>query len=255
MIYKISCVVNSEFNYIPKIDLKEQYRIMDVKLICERILEENSISKKEEEQLYTYLQERKYRLAFLAALNKIRSFGKFKIGKRSIIILGNAIKIIVDKLYQEKNYDFDILRYLIIMCQTYYSTGINGKEKIYLLKFIQDSKYFKSEHLWNYYITELIDREIELQDSMNMWNLEETQQDENYKMNRIYFGKLISTTQNIMEFQLDKKIVYKIIHELIESKYNLTEDLIKEIDQLIELTPYDDKKEFNPENDILGINK
>ena len=47
IIYKISCVINSEFNYIPKVDLKEQYRIMDVKLICKRILEEtSSISKK-----------------------------------------------------------------------------------------------------------------------------------------------------------------------------------------------------------------
>ena len=41
IIYKISCIINSEFNYIPKVDLKEQYRIMDVKLICKRILEEN----------------------------------------------------------------------------------------------------------------------------------------------------------------------------------------------------------------------
>ena len=251
IIYKISCIINSEFNYIPKVDLKEQYRIMDVKLICQRILEETAINKKEEEQLYKYLEERKYRLAFLAALNKIRTLGKFKIGKRSIIILGNAIKIIVDKLYKEKNYDFEMLRYLIIMCQTYFSMGLDGKEKIYLIRFIENSKYFKSEDLWNYYICELIDREIELQNTLNMWNLEKTEEDEKYKMSKIYFGKLLSLTQNIMEFHLDKKIVYKIIHDLINTKYFLTEDLINEIDQLIEFTPYDEKKNFNPEKDIL----
>ena len=251
IIYKISCIINSEFNYIPKVDLKEQYRIMDVKLICQRILEETAINKKEEEQLYKYLEERKYRLAFLAALNKIRTLGKFKIGKRSIIILGNAIKIIVDKLYKEKNYDFEMLRYLIIMCQTYFSIGLDGKEKIYLIRFIENSKYFKSEDLWNYYICELIDREIELQNTLNMWNLEKTEEDEKYKMSKIYFGKLLSLTQNIMEFHLDKKIVYKIIHDLINTKYFLTEDLINEIDQLIEFTPYDEKKNFNPEKDIL----
>ena len=251
IIYKISCIINSEFNYIPKVDLKEQYRIMDVKLICQRILEETAINKKEEEQLYKYLEERKYRLAFLAALNKIRTLGKFKIGKRSIIILGNAIKIIVDKLYKEKNYDFEMLRYLIIMCQTYFSMGLDGKEKIYLIRFIENSKYFKSEDLWNYYICELIDREIELQNTLNMWNLEKTEEEEKYKMSKIYFGKLLSLTQNIMEFHLDKKIVYKIIHDLINTKYFLTEDLINEIDQLIEFTPYDEKKNFNPEKDIL----
>ena len=255
IIYKISCIINSEFNYIPKVDLKQQYRIMDVKLICKRILEETSINKKEEEQLYQYLEERKYRLAFLAALNKIRTTGKFKIGKRSIIILGNAIKIIVDKLYKEKNYDFEMLRYLIIMCQTYYSLGLDGKEKIYLIKFIQNSKYFQSEDLWNYYICELVDREIESQNTRNMWILERSQEDEKYKMSRIYFGKLISLTQNIMEFYLDKKIVYKIIHDLIDTKYNLTEELKNEIDKLIETTPYNDTKEFDPEKDILGTNK
>ena len=254
IIYKISCIINSEFNYIPKVDLKEQYRIMDVKLICKRILEETSISKKEEEQLYQYLEERKYRLAFLAALNKIRTKGKFKIGKRSIIILGTAIKIIADKLYKEKAYDFEMIRYLIIMCQTYFSIGIDGK-KIYLMRFIENSKYFKSEDLWNYYICEMIDREIDFQDSTNMWILEKTEEDEKYKMSKIYFGKLLSLTQNIMEFHLDKKIVYKIIHDLIDTKYNLTEDLTYEIDQLIEMTIYDEKKDFDPEKDILGINE
>ena len=252
IIYKISCIINSEFSYIPKVDLQQQYRIMDVKLICERILQEQSISQKEEKQLYEYLEERKYRLAFLAALNKIRSLGKFKIGKRSIIILGTAIKIIVDKLYKEKSYDYEMIRYLIIMCQTYFSLGIDGKEKIYLIRFIESSKFFKSPDLWNYYICELVDREIELQSSINMWNLEKSQEDEKYKMSQIYFGKLLSLTQNIMEFHLDKKIVYKIIHDLIDTKYSLTEELINEIDQLIEITPYEEKKDFDPEKDILG---
>ena len=252
IIYKISCIINSEFSYIPKVDLKEQYRLMDIKLICERILQEEAINQKEEKQLYEYLEERKYRLGFLAALNKIRSFGKFKIGKRSIIILGNAIKIIVDKLYKEKNYDFEIIKYLIIMCQTYFSMGIDGKEKIYLIRFIQNSKYFKSPDLWNFYICELVDEEIELQNSTNMWNLEKNEEEDKLKMSQIYFGKLLSLTQNIMEFRLDKKIVYKIIHDLIDTKYYLTEDLIKEIDQLIEFTPYEEKKDFDPEKDILG---
>ena len=252
LIYKISCIINSEFNYIPKVDLKEQYRIMDVSLICEKILEEASINKKEEEQLYKYLEERKYRLAFLAALNKIRSLGKFKIGKRSIIILGNVVKIILDNMNKEKNYDFEMIRYLIIMCQTYYSIGIDGKQKIYLIRFIEDSKFFRSEKLWTYYITELIDKEIEEQTSSNMWNLEGSPEDEKIKIRKIYFGKLLSLTQNIMEFELDKNIVYKIIHNLIDTKYNLTEEFIKEIDELIEITPYEEKSVFNPEKDILG---
>ena len=250
IIYKISCIINSEFNYIPKVDLKEQYRIMDVKLICEKILEENSIDKNLERQLYKYLEERKYRLAFLAALNKIRTLGKFQISKKSLITLGNIIKIIVDKLYKEKNYDYEIISYLIIMCQTYFSLGIDGKEKVYLIRFIEDSKYFRSETLWNCYINQIIDKELETLETKNMWNLEKSQEDENNKLSKIYFGKLFSLTQNIMEFKIDKKIVHRIIHNLIDTKYNLPDDLISPIDQFIENTIYIEKV-FVPEKDIL----
>ena len=250
IIYKISCIINSEFDYIPKVDLKEQYRIMDVKLICEKILEENSIDKNLERQLYQYLEERKYRLAFLAALNKIRTLGKFQISKKSLIALGNIIKIIVDKLYKEKNYDYEIISYLIIMCQTYFSLGIDGKEKVYLIRFIEDSKYFRSENLWNCYINQIIDNELETMETKNMWNLEKSQEDENNKMSKIYFGKLFSLTQNIMEFKIDKKIVHRIIHNLIDTKYNIPDDLINPIDQFIENTIYIEKI-FIPERDIL----
>jgi hypothetical protein len=250
IIYKISCIINSEFDYIPKVDLKEQYRIMDVKLICEKILEENSIDKNLENQLYQYLEERKYRLAFLAALNKIRTLGKFQISKKSLIALGNIIKIIVDKLYKEKNYDYEIISYLIIMCQTYFSLGIDGKEKVYLIRFIEDSKYFRSENLWNCYINQIIDKELETLETKNMWNLEISQEDEYNKMSKIYFGKLFSLTQNIMEFKIDKKIVHRIIHNLIDTKYNIPDDLINPIDQFIENTIYIEKI-FVPERDIL----
>ena len=90
IIYKISCLINSEFNYISKVDLKEQYRIIDVKLICQKLVDSTEINKKEEQQFYEYLEERNYRLAFLAELNNIRSAGKCHIKKKSLIILGNA---------------------------------------------------------------------------------------------------------------------------------------------------------------------
>ena len=223
---------------------------MDVKLICEKILEENSIDKNLENQLYQYLEERKYRLAFLAALNKIRTLGKFQISKKSLIALGNIIKIIVDKLYKEKNYDYEIISYLIIMCQTYFSLGIDGKEKVYLIRFIEDSKYFRSENLWNCYINQIIDNEMEKMETKNMWNLEKSQEDENNKMSKIYFGKLFSLTQNIMEFKIDKKTVHRIIHNLIDTKYNIPDNLINSIDQFIENTIYIEKI-FIPERDIL----
>ena len=250
IIYKISCVINSEFNYISKVDLKEQYRIIDVKLICQKLVDSTEINKKEEEQFYEYLEERNYRLAFLAALNNIRSAGKCHIKKKSLIILGNAYRIIVDKLTKEIDIDYDILKYLIIMSQTYYALGINGKDKIYLIRFIEDSPYFKSEQLWNIYISQEIEQELEKQNSSNMWNLE-SDENEEFRSNQIYFGKFISFTQNLILFRYDKKFIYKIIHNLIDTKYKISQDFIKQIDALIENAVYDKAKKFEPEKDIL----
>ena len=251
IIYKISCIINSEFNYIPKVDLKEQYQIIDVKLICQRILESTSINKKEEEQLYKYLEERKYMLAFLSALNKTRAAGKFKLTKKSMIILGKAYNIIVDKLHKENNIDYEILSYLIIMSQTYYAIGINGKDKIYLIKFIDNSPYFQSEKLWSIYISEKIDKELLLQDYADgIWNLQ-NEESEKYKINQIYFSNIISLAQSIIDFRLEKGLVYKIIHNLINTKYKISEEFVKEIDSLIENAKYDTKKIFDPEKDLL----
>ena len=250
IIYKISCLINSEFNYISKVDLKEQYRIIDVKLICQKLVDSTKINKKEEEQFYEYLEERNYRLAFLAELNNIRSAGKCHIKKKSLIILGNAYRIIVDKLTKEIDIDYDILKYLIIMSQTYYALGINGKDKIYLIRFIEDSPYFKSEQLWNIYISQEIEQELEKQNSSNMWNLE-SDENEEFRSNQIYFGKFISFTQNLILFRYDKKFIYKIIHNLIDTKYKISQDFIKQIDALIENAVYDKAKKFEPEKDIL----
>ena len=41
---------------------------------------------------------------------------------------------------------------------------------------------------------------MELQSTLNMWNLEKNVEEEKYKMSKIYFGKLISLTQNIIFF-------------------------------------------------------
>ena len=202
-------------------DLKEQYRIIDVKLICQKLVDSTKINKKEEEQFYEYLEERNYRLAFLAELNNIRSAGKCHIKKKSLIILGNAYRIIVDKLTKEIDIDYDILKYLIIMSQTYYALGINGKDKIYLIRFIEDSPYFKSEQLWNIYISQEIEQELEKQNSSNMWNLE-SDENEEFRLNQIYFGKFISFTQNLILFRYDKKFIYKIIHKKKKIKFNFT---------------------------------
>ena len=166
-----------------------------------------------------------------------------------MIILGNAVRTIVDNLYRKNNIDIEIVRYLIIMTLTYFAIGKNGKDKIYLIRFIEDSPYFKSEQLWINYITEIIDKELEIQNSKSLWDLD--LEDENYKMNQVYFGVFLSFTQNILEFHLDKNFVYKVIHDLTDTKYKLSKEFMEQIDALIENRTHEEIDKFDPEKDIL----
>ena len=136
------------------------------------------------------------------------------------------------------------------MSQTYYALGINGKDKIYLIRFIDDSPYFQSENLWNVYISQVIDKELDLQQNNNIWELESEEREE-YKMSQIYFGKFISFAQNLIEFRLEKNLIYKIIHNLINTKYHMQESFIKQIDSIIENTNYTATNKFDPEKDLL----
>ena len=100
------------------------------------------------------------------------------------------------------------------------------------------------------YISEDVENELAKQDSLNIWNLE-SEENEEYKLNQIYFGKFISFTQNLIEFHFEKKLIHKIIHNLIDTKYKISENFIEQIDSLIENADYNNIKKFEPEKDIL----
>ena len=76
------------------------------------------ISEADKKFLYTYLNQSEFRLQLLMFLNLIRAAGKFRIGKQSFKQLGHIMTYIVDRISEDK--DFESMRYLLIMCQTYY---------------------------------------------------------------------------------------------------------------------------------------
>ena len=84
-----------------------------------------------------YLKDPEYRLQFLLYLNNARATGKFRISKNSFIQLGHIMFHIVDLISIEK--DFESMRYLLIMCQTYFFINKQG-EKFYLVRFIEENK-------------------------------------------------------------------------------------------------------------------
>ena len=254
IIIKLSQIINNYFPYIPKLQ-KGDYEEPNIRFIfnlCEKIFDKKDILRKEESKIANLLKFPNYRFVFLKCLNFFRSKGKFVLKKENLIILGNTIREIID-LYDKDKGEFELLQLLIVISQTYYS--INKKnEKIYLIRFIEDHKLFQSEELWKYYIDESINREIKEKEN-NLTENDSTIDDEvmkNYKKNNLYFSVLLSVTQNICEFQVNKEVIKKIMDGIIAKKYNIIPEYIEQIKSLIDETKYVNNKKLDINKDILG---
>ena len=258
VIIKLSSLMNSYFPYIPKLedgDYEEPNNRL-IKNFIEKIFKEDEvISENEENNLNIILKESQYRFLFLKLLNYKRTKGVFALSGKHMISLGNAIRTITN-LYNIKTDDFEVLKLLIIMSQTYYTLN-NEKTKIYLIRFIEDNNLFQSGDIWEYYIDESIRREI-IEKEKNEKTEDDLVLDEetkNFKLCNVYFSVILSVTQNILEFQIDKDIIKTIIINIINQKYNqinLIPIYIEQILSLIEETIYQKRKKFNIDVDILG---
>jgi hypothetical protein len=252
IVIELSNIINSHFPYIEK--MKEgDYEEPNSKIInnvTKKLFEGILINEIEENNIINVLKNSGYRLEFLKVLNTYRSKGKFELSNQNLIILGNIIRTIAD-LYDIKNKDYEVLKLLITMCQTYYTINYK-KARIYLIRFIEDHYLFESEELWSFYIEESIEREIKAKNNNKFDDLGLDEETKNLKMNNIYFCVLLSVTQNILEFQIDKNIIMKIMTNLIDKKYKLIPEYIEQILALIDGTVYEKRKKFNVNNDILG---
>ena len=77
----------------------------------------NDIETQKFNNLLKYFENRKYRFLLMILLNKIREEGNFEISIRKFKQLGKIMKLILKKVKKKDN---ELMRYIIIMCQTYY---------------------------------------------------------------------------------------------------------------------------------------
>ena len=254
IIMKLSHIINYYFPYIPKLQ-KGDYEEPNIRFIfnlCEKIFDKKDISLVEETKIANLLKYPQYRFAFLKCLNFFRAKGQFVLKNENLIILGNSVREIID-LYDIDKGEFEVLQLLIVICQTYYTIN-KKKKKVYLIRFIEDHMLFQSEELWKYYIDESINREIKEKDK-NLNENDSSIDDEvmkNYKKCNLYFTVLLSVTQNILEFQVNKEVIKKIMDDIIAKKYNIIPEYIQQIKSLIDETKYVDKKKFDINEDILS---
>ena len=220
----------------------EIYRIS--KFILENI-HQTPLGENDKKFLYTHLNQSEFRLQLLMFLNNIRAAGKFKIGKQSFTQLGNIMRYLVDKISEDK--DFESMRYLLIMCQTYFFINKNN-EKFYLVRYIENHQLFQSEEFWEFYFSDSIFQEIEKSNKTEEAEIE-TQKEKDKRFSNVVFSKLLSIAHNMMDFQIDKKKIQNLI--LVFSKqYSVDESLEQQIVSMIDEIVYDENKPFDEEVDL-----
>ena len=128
------------------------------------------------------------------------------------------------------------------MSQTYYYINKNGK-KIYLIKLIKDNTLFQNSEFWLNFLDQIINSELERELKRNNY-------DENEIKKNISLTKIMTIIQNMDECEVPKEIIEKTIEESFK-KYNLSEELRKEIYLLLENIQEKEIKEFDINNEIV----
>ena len=162
-----------------------------------------------------------HKAAFII-LSQLRTNGKFVQSKNIIDLLGKAFNILLENAGKNKIYDN--VKNCIILSQTYFYEDEN-KNKIYIFESIKNSKYLKNSQFWRSFINDMIKKEFERFENVfpdSNINIEKNiniNKKIKEKLNEVVFSQLLTYSSNMKDFEIDKRIILKIVDEFVE-KYN-----------------------------------
>ena len=239
-------------NIYPNYSFDNEKKRNEVREIITKIIENqdtNNISEEEKIIIFKALKNNEdNQTLFINILNRLRSIGSYKKNKEIIELIGNSINIMLTSISINKNYE--MAKLCILLSQTFYYEN-DKKEKIYIFEFIKDNEWFHSEDFWRNFIDLLIWKELmkyqnNLKDNnINIFMKNNISKNLSNKIEDILFCQLTPSVRNMVEFNIEKKIIVKIIEEFIhkydylkqekiDSIYNLISDNKEEIQKLKE---------------------
>ena len=175
-------------------------------------------------------------MLFINILNRLRIDGKYKINKEVNYLIGNALNVIFNSLFITKNYD--IVKNSIILSQTFYYED-ETKEKKYISELIKNNELLHNEDFWRNYIDLMITNEFmryqnNLQDkNINIFMKNNIPVNISNKLDELLFAQLIPNIKIMVEFNVDKKIIIKIMNEFIHKYDYLNKDHINTLYNII----------------------
>ena len=197
-------------------DLREKIR----KLIYD---DNNIILEEDKKELFDILKKNEENQnLFLSLLNKLRIHGRYKRSKEIIDLIGSCLNIILDKSSITKNYEN--AKVCMILSQTFFYKDDNN-EKIYICELIKNNGWIQKEEFWRNYIDLIIVKELmklqqRLEDkNINIFMKNNIPTKISNKTEELLFAQLVPCINNMVQFNVDKKITVKVIEEFIH-KYD-----------------------------------
>ena len=150
-------------------------------------------------------------------LSKLRTNGTFSQSKALVSLLGEGFEKVL--INSKKNKLYENAKNIIILSQTYYYED-EKKEKIYIFEFIKNNKWLKTAKFWRNFINYMLDNDLKRFDKIN--------EKDNFKLGEVVFSNLLTFASNMKSFEIDKRIIIKILDELFD-KYNYVSEQNKQI--------------------------
>jgi hypothetical protein len=219
------------------------------------------IDEKSEKEFLDSLDDPMNHKMMYIVLSQLRTNNTFQRPKPLIELLGKAFNKMINMA--NKSNIYDSVRNCIILSQTYFYED-ESKTKRYLFEQIKSNKILNNSHFWRNFIDSMIIGEFERfknNHSLPDYNIEKKDEIPPKiieKLDEIVFSQLISFITNLVDFEMDKKLILRIADEFIK-KYDYLIDSNKDSIYQIIAKSKDDieklRKEYDPslENDS-GIN-
>ena len=232
----------------PEINLKEETQKINIRSKLQKMFystENYDFSREDKDSLLSLLKTKQNRKFFIVLLSNQRTKGRYQYCWKLINDLGDILRFILN--LSEKEEDYEIAKNCIIISQTFFSEKKDSKKKIYLFEYIKNHHWLKSPNFWERITNVMVDKEIENNNEVlgkeALKKESETQKKD--RLSQVYMSQMFTFSQNMVDFDLDKDDIFKIIDKSAE-KYDVTDTykttIYENVSQNFEKKPKSDSK-------------
>ena len=241
-IYEIIKMMYGQFQFIEEkfYNLAEEQKKIKIKNLTDNLLsygvknnnifdmdEIKPIKDEEVTLLISLLNKPIYRYEFLKIINLFRTKGMCEMPKREFEITKKIFLFIAERIKEET----DILsaKLILILSQTFYIK--ENEEKIYLFKYLKNHEMLSNLSVWEKYLIEMIENDLN-RTKVGEENEEKKEINNSSIINNVLLAHMLTFCHNMVEFGMNEENIRKIIDPIMK-KYNLNEETIKQINELV----------------------